>query len=178
MSDVKFVSYENERHKIPYMEMMSDYTKWLDDEVYKNYGVRLLQKESVQEVVERFTQKNIMEKPPQNEIYIIEVKDEPAGTGRLHVLEGKIAEVNNVWVNPEHRGKNYATHLMKHIEDKAKDYGFTSLRLDTPRFNVAAQNLYKKIGYYEIPRYTSLGAFENESLRRYYAEKVYMEKKL
>ena len=66
---------------------------------------------------------------------------------------------------------------MKRLEDTAKEFGLTCIRLDTAKFNFPAINLYKKIGYKEISRYRE-GVFDNESLRKYYEEKVYMEKLL
>ena len=67
---------------------------------------------------------------------------------------------------------------MKVMEDKAMEFGFTSLRLDTAKFNVPAQRLYYKIGYNEIERYRKITRNENEHIRLYYEEKVYMEKQL
>ena len=98
--------------------------------------------------------------------------------GRLSTLEMGVGGVHNIWIKPEYRGRKLATMLMMHIEEKAREFGFSVLRLDTARFNTPAQSLYRKIGYYEVPRFTPVGTFENESLARYYSEKVYMEKKL
>ena len=66
---------------------------------------------------------------------------------------------------------------MKHLEEVAGEFGLMSIRLDTAKFNHPAINLYKKLGYKNIARYRE-GVFDSESLRRYYEEKVYMEKKL
>ena len=37
--------------------------------------------------------------------------------------------------------------------EKAREFGFTSLRLDTADFMTAAQNLYRSVGFKEIDEY-------------------------
>jgi ribosomal protein S18 acetylase RimI-like enzyme len=160
------------------MKMGLDYCIWLDNEVNKYYGTRLFQKTNAQEVVDRFTPKWVSIKPPKGDIFIVEVDGKVAGMGRLSTLEEGVGGLHNIWVEPAYRGRKLATMLMMHIEEKAREFGFSVLRLDTAKFNKPAQSLYKKLGYYEILRFTPFGAFENDSLARYYAEKVYMEKKL
>jgi ribosomal protein S18 acetylase RimI-like enzyme len=178
MADLHFIPYNDEIHRVKYHEMMVEYGKWLDNEVYAHYGVRLFQDEDIPIVLGRMTPIWASLKPPEGIICIIEADGEVVGVGRLNTLEEGVGGVHNVWTCPKDRGKGYATRLMEHIEGQARAFGFTSIRLDTQRFNLPAQSLYRKIGYKEIERYTGDTFFENENLRKYYAEKVYMEKKL
>ena len=178
MSNLEFLSYDSERHLEKYQEMLIEYSNWLDNQVYNYYGVRLLQNTTAKEIAEKYAPTWTSVKPPEGDLFIIEVNRKVAGMGRLNTLEENIGGVHTIWVEPEYRGRKYATKLMEHINEKALEFGFSVLRLDTARFNTAAQSLYKKLGYYEIPRFTPIGTFENESLVRYYAEKVYMEKQL
>ena len=160
------------------MEMGVEYCTWLDDEVYAHYGVRLFPDGDIQGFIERRAPVWTSVKPPRGIIYILEVNGEAVGMGRLDTFEGDIGEVHNVWTSPEHRGKGYATVLMNHLEEKAQEFGFSALRLDTAKFNVPAQRLYAKLGYNEIGRYREITRSESEGIRLYYEEKVYMEKKL
>ena len=178
MSGIEFISYDDERHREKYMEMCLEYCIWLDNEVFSYYGSRLFQDTTAEEVVEKYAPRWISVKPPIGDIFIVEVDGEVAGMGRLNTLEEGIGGVHNIWIVTKHRGRKLATKLMMHIEKEAKEFGFSAVRLDTARFNIPAQKLYKKIGYYEIPRFTPVGTFENDSLARYYNEKVYMEKQL
>jgi len=177
MVDVHFIQYDDERHRAQYIEMLREYTEWLDNEVNNHYGVKLIQDSEINQLIQRFVPIWTSVKPPRGDIYILEANNKAVGMGRLSTLEEGIGEVHNIWTSPEHRGKGYATRLMKHIEEKAREFGFSKLRLDTARFNHPAQRLYHKIGYREIDMYKP-GSFHNESLKRYYEEKVYMEKKL
>lgn len=62
---------------------------------------------------------------------VLEVDGVAAGIGRLSILEDKIAEINNMFISPEHRGYGYGKAILKCLEDKAREYGYTTLRLDT-----------------------------------------------
>lgn len=97
--------------------------------------------------------------------------------GRLVNLEQGIGEINNMYVDPIHRGRGYGLIILDRLEEKAQDFGFNVLRLNAARFNVIAQNLYRKAGYYEIQRYYELDFKGNEDSRMMYDEVVYMEKK-
>ena len=177
LAGLEFFEYNEERHKSQYMKMIIEYSIWLDNKVYEHYGVRLFQDDDIPSIVEKYIPIWTSIEPPDGIVYIMEVEDEIVGMGRLDTFSKGVGEVHNIWTNPEHRGKGYATRLMSRLEDRAREYGLAAVRLDTARFNVPAINLYKKIGYREIDRYRA-GAFDNESLRRYYEEKVYMEKTL
>ena len=170
--------YDDERHREQYIEMMVEYGSWLDNEVYIHYGVKLIQDGDIRGFIERITPSMISLKPPEGIIIILEVDGKAAGMARLDTFEEGIGEIHNIWTIPKHRGKGYATRLMNHIEEKAKEFGLSSLRLDTAKFNTPAQNLYKKIGYKEIDIYREITRNENENIRLYYEEKVYMDKKL
>jgi ribosomal protein S18 acetylase RimI-like enzyme len=176
MIEACFLPYDDERHRAKYMEMMVEYCTWLDNEVYTHYGVRLFPDGDIQGFVDGYTSIWTAVKPPMGIIYILEVDGEAVGMGRIDTFEEGIGEVHNVWTNPEHRGRGYATRLMNHLENKAKEFGFSALRLDTAKFNIPAQRLYIKRGYSEIERYREIT--RNENIRLYYEEKVYMEKKL
>jgi len=178
MFNAEIVPYDVDRHRDQFFQMFIEYATWLNNEVNKYYGTYLVSPSEERKVFENMIPQFTAIKPPEGIIYILEIAGEPAGMGRLIKLKEGIGEVNQVYIRPEHRRKGYSTLLMRQIEDKAKEFGFSALRLDTAKFNLPAQNLYRKLGYEEIDRYTEVGKFENESLRKYYAEKVYMEKEL
>lgn len=83
--------------------------------------------------------------------------------GRLSKPEEGVGEINTMYTRPKHRGKGYATETLKRLEEKAREFGRSTLRLDTKGFKVVAQHLYRKIGFKEIERYSGIGAPENET---------------
>ena len=83
-----------------------------------------------------------------------------------------------MFIYPRFRGNGYSKLLMYELEDRAKKFGYSVLRLDTGGFNVVAQILYRKLGYIEVERFTPVSIVENEKTRQYFSEKVHMEKQL
>ena len=177
MTRVEVVQYNAETHSKAYYDMLVDYGLWLDGEVMKNFGEHRLKiddKNLFKNVFKRFTSI----KPPEGDIFILEVDGEAAAMARFSTLEEGIGEVNNVYTRPEFRRRGYTTRIMNTLEETARNYGFSILRLDTAGFNKHAQNLYKKLGYYEIERYSKVDSTKSEAMLRYDVEKMYMEKKL
>lgn len=78
----------------------------------------------------------------------------PVGCAFLYWEDRSAAEIKRMWVAPEARGKGIARRLLRHLEDKARELGFSSIRLDTNKALPEAQALYRSAGYVEIARYS------------------------
>ena len=61
--------------------------------------------------------------------------------------DGNNLYVHRLAILPQHQGKGYASQLMAFAEDKAKQDGFVSIRLDTFSKNQANQRFYETRGY-------------------------------
>jgi ribosomal protein S18 acetylase RimI-like enzyme len=177
LSNVDFLPYDDERHWNNYLDMGIEYAHWLNGQVLKHYGVPLFQNTKPENFMEERAKAWTSIQPPEGIIIILEVDGKVGGMGRIDKFNDTTTEAHNIWTFPKYRGNGYATRIMLKLEQKAKEFGFNYIRLDTARFNVPAQGLYKKLGYSEIEKYSQT-RFPNESLKRYYNEKIYMEKKL
>ena len=62
-------------------------------------------------------------------------------------------EIKRVWVEPEYRGKQIASTMMKLLEQKAAERGFKRLILQTREKMTAAVAMYKALGYRYIDNY-------------------------
>ena len=58
---------------------------------------------------------------------------------------GACAEIQQVWVDPAHRGKGIATRLVRAFEARATEHGCRRFYLET--FSFQAPALYEKLGY-------------------------------
>lgn len=65
----------------------------------------------------------------------------------------EIAELKRFYVGKEHRGIGLGADLCATAIDEAKALGYQWMRLDTTLRAEAALALFRKIGFYEIPRY-------------------------
>lgn len=77
----------------------------------------------------------------------------PIGCASFKFYDNKIAEVKRVFVKKEHRGKGISKELMRLLEERAKEQGYTTLLLETGAPLVEAIGLYHSLGYVTIPNY-------------------------
>ncbi len=178
MLDARLVQYDEELHRDHIYDLFVEYGTGLNGEVFKHYGVNLFDEKDIDKLTKMTVSKLVPVKPPLGIIYILQVGDEVAGMGRLTRLSDSISEINGVFVRPEYRGKGFSYLFIDGLEAKAREFGYSKVRLDVADFNHVAQHVYRKVGFKEIPRYTDVGAFESEALKSYYENKAYMEKKL
>ncbi len=55
--------------------------------------------------------------------------------------------VHRLSVNPEYQKQGVATKIMEYVHNKYRDMGYNAICLDTCETNIAALELYKKLGY-------------------------------
>lgn len=115
----------------------------------------------------QYVQHNTLEKI--QDAYVAYHGEQPVGGGAFRFYEEGVAEVKRVFVLPEYRGKKVASALMKCIEEKAKEKGFHTLRLETGADFADAVALYTKLGYTVVENYGQYKGME---------QSVCMEKKL
>ena len=121
--------------------------------------------------------------PPNGVIFILEVGGKVQGLGRVSRLEEGIGELNNMYISQGFRGKGYGKKMLKLLIEKAKELGYSTLRLDTGNHSTAAQHIYRKAGfkergYYGSNPYGRVAQNTTEDGRIYYENKKYFEMKL
>jgi GNAT superfamily N-acetyltransferase len=92
-----------------------------------------------------------------NDMYVSRgMKFDPESIG-LKVLdrENSIAEIKRFFLLPEFQGFGYGKFLMKTAIDYAEEIKLRKIRLDTMKQAMTAQAIFRKFGFYEIPRYNN-----------------------
>lgn len=92
---------------------------------------------------------------PYGRLYIAEVENKIAGCIGLLKIDNENCEMKRLYVKPEFRGNKIANKLVAKIIDDAKKIGYKNMLLDTLPFLKGAIHLYKKLGFYEIPKYNN-----------------------
>lgn len=77
--------------------------------------------------------------------------DAPVGCGGLMPVSDTVAEVKRVYVRPTARGHSLSRRLMAALEARARELGYTTIRLETGRKQPAAIHVYESMGYAHTP---------------------------
>ena len=93
-------------------------------------------------------------RPPHGALLIAWSDDMPVGTASFRPLEPGVAEVKRLWVDPMARGQGLARRLMQALESRARDMGYSRMKLDTNSALVEAVALYRAMGWTETAPYS------------------------
>ena len=91
--------------------------------------------------------------PPRGRFYLLYLNGALAGCVGMKPLDETCAELKRLYIRPEYRGKKRGEYLTRRILSDAKQEGYRYVRLDTLPALKTALELYKKVGFYEIPAY-------------------------
>jgi putative acetyltransferase len=81
--------------------------------------------------------------------------NEMIGTGAIRQLEDRICELKRLWLLSEFHGKSLGYRMLQELLSFAREKGYQRIRLETdPVSQSRALDFYRRIGFYEIPRYT------------------------
>jgi putative acetyltransferase len=77
------------------------------------------------------------------------------GTGAIRKIDDEICELKRLWLLFEYHGQGLGYRMIQELFAFARAKGYQRVRLETDRDDQSrAFNLYKRLGFYEIPRYT------------------------
>ena len=158
-------------------QMGYEYGKWLDNHVYDQYNVHYFPEGKIESSIDSYIPIINELKPPEGVMLLLVVKDKPVGMGRISRKGDDLCEVEGLFIRPDNRGYGYGKELLKRLEDKAREFGYSRARLEFNLFNEIAAHIFRKAGYKETAPYYDITQIE-ENMRKYYLDKTYMEKKL
>ena len=87
--------------------------------------------------------------------FFVTVKDECIiGTGAIRSLEKEVCELKRLWLLNKYHGWGLGYRMMQELFSVARQKEYKVMRLETDRVVQArAVEFYKRLGFYEIPRY-------------------------
>ena len=94
--------------------------------------------------------------PPSGRLSLAHYDGRPAGTVALRDLGNQICEMKSMFVESQHLGKGIGRALAEAVLQEARTIGYIKMRLDTGPRQIAAQTLYRSLGFREIKPYYEL----------------------
>ena len=152
---VEFVPVNLNLHKSHLIKLSEDYFTWITDKVLQRYNIDTFSiiGESILEYSERTLEKYSSYLPPEGIYYVLQVKGKIGGMGALRKLKNEVGEIKRMYIKPEYRKKGYGKAMLKQLLKKGKEFGFSTVRLDTGKFMEAAQYVYRSAGFQEREKY-------------------------
>ena len=152
---VDFIPLKLELHESHLIQLTNEYLTWIADEMLKRYIIdtELLLGVSIQEFTQKFLENLSSYLPPNGVYYIMQINSSIIGMGALRKIKEGIGEIKRMYIQPKYRGNGYGKELLDQLLKKGKEYGFSSLRLDTGDFMAAAHQVYRSAGFQEREQY-------------------------
>jgi len=175
----KIVQFDPDIHMKDYRQMNIDYTHWMADQFRENYNIDLFSMvgKTAHEMVDnpegaraRFTTL----KPPDGILLIVEDDGQVAGMGAVRMLSDEAGEIKRMYNDPQYRGRGYGRLMLNKLLEVGRDLGCSSFFLNTPKFAVAAQGLYRSAGFVEQEQCAPIRSMTSPTFEPYV---LYMEKK-
>jgi GNAT superfamily N-acetyltransferase len=87
---------------------------------------------------------------------ITEADGQIIGTGAIRQLEEKVCELRRVFLLFEYQSQGLGYRMIMELLRMAREFRYEKIRLETAPVHLKRANaLYRRIGFYEIPRYHS-----------------------
>jgi putative acetyltransferase len=89
-------------------------------------------------------------------IFLVMIEDDQIiGTGAIRKIDAEICELKRLWLLFEYHGKGLGYRMIQELFAFARAQGYSRIRLETDQAAQSrAYGLYKRLGFYEIPRYS------------------------
>ncbi|MDH7563745.1 MAG: GNAT family N-acetyltransferase [Candidatus Bathyarchaeota archaeon] len=170
---VHFLPVDLRVHRSQVIDLNCEFMDWMLREITKYFGIDLLAKSavSVRDYVTGMVEK--LCSAPHGIYYLLEIEETIIGMGALHQVRKNIAEIKRMYIRPTYRGKGYGKALLQQLMQKAKEFGYHSIYLESGPFMTTAHNLYRSVGFVERSEYP-----ETEVPPQLRSKWLYMEKTL
>jgi GNAT superfamily N-acetyltransferase len=175
MVEARFVPYDDEAHRDQFFELNLEYLTGINELSSTRHGIKVNPNGTVKEYVESVFPTYAAIKPPEGVICILELDGTPEGMGVLKKLGDDVGEIKRMYTRPMSRGNGYGKGILRWLEERAREFGFSTLRLDTAQFAEAAVHIYRKAGFKDIQRYSG-GEWDVRS--DVHSIQLFMEKEL
>ncbi|MEO2070123.1 MAG: GNAT family N-acetyltransferase [Zunongwangia sp.] len=94
-------------------------------------------------------------------VIIATIDNKPVGCGAIKAYDSDTMEIKRMFVPIEMRGKGIAVHILKNLENWAKEMNYSKCILETGNKMPEAIRLYEKSNYKVVPNYGQYNGIED-----------------
>jgi ribosomal protein S18 acetylase RimI-like enzyme len=152
---VKFVPIDLNLHKSIILDLNHEYLTWIEENIKLNYNLDLVSilGQSIREYAEKMVEELSSYRLPDGEFYVVKNKGIFIGMGAFRRLKGDTGEIKRMFIKPEFRGKGFGKILLNYLINMAKKSKYSEVLIDTGKFMISAQHLYRSAGFQETQLY-------------------------
>jgi GNAT superfamily N-acetyltransferase len=152
---VDIIPLDPDHHLSDVLDLTEDYLSWIAGEVLSRYGIDA--EEAAGMTVPEYARIMLGDLspyvPPNGLFCVVVVEGAPVGMGALTKLDEGVGTIRRMYIRPEDRGRGYGKVLLDDLTVLAKEFGCSTIFLETGQFMEAAQHIYRAAGFVERPRY-------------------------
>jgi DNA-binding MarR family transcriptional regulator/GNAT superfamily N-acetyltransferase len=93
--------------------------------------------------------------PPRGAFLVASVDGEPVASGAVKSIAPGVGSLKRMWVADAVRGLGIGRRMLEALEARAREFGFTTLRLETNKALQEAIRLYRSAGFREVSAFNS-----------------------
>ena len=146
--------------------LAGEFAEWARGRIFAEYGIDL-ELEDEQGLLSDLEGLRVS----RARLYLAEIAGAPVGVGGLKPLGADDAEIKRMYVRPSARGLGAGAAILRRLIDDAHTLGYRRIHLDTGRFMLEAQSLYRRFGF--VPSSPQTG-WEFESVPAMHETAVFM----
>jgi len=172
---IEFIPIDLKVHETDLIDLNEEHLSWVADQMFEQYDIDVVSiiGQTVREYAEMKVKEFSSYIPPEGIYYILQVDNKIAGMGALRKLKKNVGEVKRMYIRAEYRGRGLGKAMLQEILNKAVEFGFSTILLDTGPFMKAAQHIYRSVGFQDREEYS-----ETEVPPEFRHVWSYMEKKI
>jgi GNAT superfamily N-acetyltransferase len=153
---IHFLPVDLRIHRSQVIDLNMEYMEWVAKEGREHFKIDIFAVvgiSSIREFIASNIDKFFSDVSSRGIYYFVELEGAIIGMGALHQIREKTGEIKRMYIRPAYRGKGYGKALLEQLLQKAKEFGYHSIYLDSARFMTAAHHLYRSFGFVERKEY-------------------------
>jgi ribosomal protein S18 acetylase RimI-like enzyme len=165
LSMIEIVSAQTGEALEHVITLSQEYVSWMIAEIREHYPEldihEFTSEHEYDDIRKKFPGEHV---PPHGCLLVALSDDQVCGCVALGRLTKTIGELRTLYVRPAYRGMGVGKILVEASLNEARNFGYSTVRLDTLAFMASALKLYRSLGFYDIAPYRDISASLKEHI--------------